>query len=85
MKQSKLVLLICANILFYEKALSNTIILTRSLPWGPMLNLCIQSWLLTKSWPFLRNLLLLLQVIVDSLGGSDLGHLGVQSHHILLL
>jgi hypothetical protein len=49
-----------------------------------MLNLHIQNQLLVESWPLLRNLLLL-QVIVDSLGRSGMGHLGVQSHHILVL
>jgi hypothetical protein len=42
-----------------------------------LLNLRIQNWLLAKSWPLLKNLLLLLQVIVDNLGRSGLGHLGV--------
>jgi len=35
-----------------------------------MLNLRIQSWSLVESLPLLKNLLLLLQVIVDSLGKS---------------
>jgi len=50
-----------------------------------MLNLHIQSWLFVKSWPLLKNLLLLLQVIANSLGKSNLDHMGVQSHHILVL
>jgi hypothetical protein len=50
-----------------------------------MLNLRIQSWLLVESLPLLKNLLLLLQVIINNLGISGLGHLGVQSHHILVL
>jgi hypothetical protein len=37
-----------------------------------------------KSWPLLKNLLLL-QITVDSLGRSSLGHMDVQSHHILVL
>jgi hypothetical protein len=39
-----------------------------------MLNLHIQNWLLVDSWPLLKNLLLLLQIIVDSLGRNGLGH-----------
>jgi hypothetical protein len=41
-----------------------------------MLNLHIQSWLLVKSWPLLKNLLLL-QVIVNSLGKNGMDHMGV--------
>jgi hypothetical protein len=78
-------LLLYANDLLYEKALSNMVRLMGSLPWGPMLNLRIQSWLFIESWPLLRNLLLLLQVIVNSLGRSGLGHLGVQSYQIFVL
>jgi hypothetical protein len=40
------------------------------IPWKPMLNLCIQNWLLVESWPLLKNLLI--QVIINSLEKNDL-------------
>jgi hypothetical protein len=82
-KQSKLVLLISANDLFYERVLLNILNLMGSPPWRPMLNLCFQNWLFFKSWPLVRNLLM--QVTFDNLGRNGLGHLGVQSQHILVL
>ncbi len=82
-KQRKFVILISTNDLFYEKALLRIINLMGSLPRRPMLNLCFQNWLFLESWPLLRNLLM--QVIFNNLGRSSLGHLGVQSQHILEL